>query len=54
MKQKHDFSLKRSIRRPLTPEKLMNILNQTEGGERAREAYRNLIGKEPPEDEVTE
>lgn len=54
MKEKRDFTLKRPIRRPLTPEKLMEILNQTEGGERAREAYRNLTGEEPPEDEVME
>ena len=40
--------------RPLTPEKLMHILNQTEGGERAKEAYRSLTGEEPPEDEVNE
>ena len=50
MKEKRDFILKRPIGKPLTPEKLMNILNQTEGGERAKEAYRNLTGKEPPED----
>ena len=54
MKEKRDFTLKRPIRKPLTPEKLMEILNQTEGGERAKEAYRNLTGKEPPEDEVRE
>ena len=33
----------------LTPEKLMEILDKTEGGERAKEAYRNLTGLEPPE-----
>lgn len=33
----------------LTPEKLMDILDKTEGGERAKEAYRNLTGMEPPE-----
>lgn len=33
----------------LTQEKLMEILDKTEGGERAREAYRNLTGMEPPE-----
>lgn len=53
MKEKRDFSLKRRDR-PLTPEKLMSILNQTEGGEQAKEAYRNLTGEEPPEDEVEE
>ena len=53
MKQKRDFALKRPIGKPLTPEKLMHILNQTEGGERAKEVYRNLTGKEPPEDEVS-
>lgn len=40
---------KRSIHNKLTPEKLMEILNETEGGERAKEAYRNLTGMEPPE-----
>ena len=53
MKEKRDFTLKRP-NKPLTPQKLMNILNQTEGSERAREAYRNLTGEEPPEDEVKE
>ena len=53
MKEKRDFILKRRDK-PLTPEKLMHILNQTEGGERAREAYRNLTGEEPPRDEVGE
>lgn len=32
MKEHRDFNLRRKAR-PLTPEKLMNILNQTEGGE---------------------
>lgn len=54
MKEKRDFSLKRSAGKPLTPEKLMHILNQTEGGERAKEAYRDLTGEEPPGDEVSE
>ena len=53
MKEKRDFTLERRDR-PLTPEKLMNILNQTQGGERAKEVYRNLTGEEPPDDEVTE
>lgn len=54
MKEKRDFTLKRRDK-PLTPEKLMHILNQTEGGERAKETYRNLTGEEPPEeDEVSE
>lgn len=39
---------------PLTPEKLMHILNQIEGGERAKEVYRNLTGEEPPEDKASE
>ena len=47
MKEKRDFTLKRRTR-PITPEKLMKILNETEGGERAKEAYRNLTGEEPP------
>lgn len=51
MKEKRDFTLKRPKGKPLTPEKLMNILNQTEGGERAKEAYKNLTGEEPPKDE---
>jgi len=51
--RKHDFTLERR-HRPLSPEKLMNILNQTEGGERAKEVYKNLTGEEPPEDEVSE
>ena len=49
MKEKRDFTLERRDR-PLTPEKLMNILNQTQGGERAKEVYRNLTGEEPPEE----
>ena len=53
MKEKRDFTLERRDR-PLTPEKLMNILNQTQGGERAKDVYRNLTGEEPPEDEVKE
>ena len=40
---------KRSNHNKLTPEKLMEILDKTEGGERAREAYRDLTGLEPPE-----
>ena len=35
--------------KPLTPERLMRILDKTEGGERAREVYRRLTGEEPPE-----
>ena len=54
MKQKRDLSLKRPLGKPLTPEKLMKILNQTEGGERATEAYRHLTGEDTPEDEVSE
>ena len=52
MKEKRDFAMERPKDRPLTPEKLMQILNQTEGGERAKEAYRNLTGEEPPEEDV--
>jgi hypothetical protein len=47
MKEKRDFSLRRKTR-PLTPEKLMDILDKTEGGERAREAYKRLTGMNPP------
>lgn len=46
-KEHRDFSLKRRTR-PLTPEKLMHILNQTEGGERAKQAYKRLTGLNPP------
>ena len=42
-----DFSLKRKTR-PLTPETLMRILDKTEGGERARQAYKLLTGLNPP------
>ena len=49
MREKRDFSL-RCNAKPITPEKLMRILNQTEGGERAKDAYRNLTGEEPPEE----
>ena len=52
MREQKDW--KRRRHEPLTPEKLMNILNQTEGGERARETYRKLTGEEPPESEVKE
>ena len=53
MKEHRDFSLRRKSR-PLTPEKLMGILDRTEGGERAREAYKRLTGLNPPpeKDEV--
>ena len=34
--------------KPLTPETLMRILNQTEGGERAQKAYKELTGLNPP------
>lgn len=34
--------------KPLTPEILMRILNQTEGGERAKKTYKNLTGLNPP------
>lgn len=42
-----DLSLRRKSK-PLTPETLMRILNQTEGGERAKEAYKELTGLNPP------
>lgn len=48
-KEHRDFTLRRKTR-PLTPEKLMRILNQTEGGERARRAYKRLTGLNPPPD----
>ena len=53
MKEHRDFSLRRKTR-PLTPEKLMDILDRTEGGEKARETYKKLTGLNPPpeKDEV--
>lgn len=48
MREPKDWK-KRRQHEPLTPEKLMRILNQTEGGERAKETYKNLTGEEPPE-----
>lgn len=53
MKEHRDFSLRRKSR-PLTPEKLMGILDKTEGGKRARETYKKLTGLNPPpeKDEV--
>ena len=51
MKEHRDFTLRRKTR-PLTPEKLMSILDQTEGGERARQAYKRLTGLNPPEDAI--
>ncbi len=56
MREKRDFKLRSrdKNRRELTPQKLMKILNETEGGERAKEAYRELTGQDPPvEMEVT-
>ena len=47
MKEHRDFRLRRKAK-PLTPEKLMSILDQTEGGERARQAYKRLTGLNPP------
>lgn len=47
MKEHRDFNLRRKVR-PLTPEKLMDILNQTEGGERAGQVYKRLTGLNPP------
>lgn len=46
-KEHRDFTLRRRTR-PLTPEKLMHILDQTEGGERAKQAYKKLTGLNPP------
>ena len=51
MKEHRDFTLRRRTR-PLTPEKLMSILNQTEGGEKARQAYKRLTRLNPPEDAI--
>lgn len=49
-KERRDFALKRRTK-PLTPEKLMHILNQTEGGDRAKQVYKHLTGLNPlPED----
>lgn len=53
MREHRDFSLRRKAR-PLTPEKLMSILDRTEGGKRAKETYKKLTGLNPPseKDEV--
>lgn len=53
MKEKHDFSLRRKVK-PITPQQLIDILDKTEGGERAKEVYKNLTGEEPPEAEGAE
>ena len=53
MREKRDFSLRRK-EKPITPQKLMDILGKTEGGERAKEVYKNLTGEEPPEEEGAE
>ena len=45
-----DYNLRRNTR-PLTPEKLMDILNNTEGGERAKQVYKRLTGLNPPPDD---
>ena len=50
MREKRDFKLERKGN-ALTPERLMRILNQTEGGERAKQAYKRLTGLNPPPDE---
>lgn len=47
MKERRDFSLRRKAK-PLTPEKLMSILDHTEGGKRAKETYKKLTGLNPP------
>lgn len=49
MREKCNFKLERPVGKPLTPEKLMKILEETEGGERARDAYRRLTGEDPRE-----
>ena len=46
MREIRDWRKRKS--KPLTPETLMRILNQTEGGERAKEAYKELTGLNPP------
>ena len=50
MKEKRVFRL-RENHEPLTPDTLMNILNQTEGGERAKQTYKYLTGMNPPPEE---
>ena len=50
MKEKREFRL-RENHKPLTPDKLMSILNQTEGGERAKQMYKYLTGMNPPPEE---
>jgi hypothetical protein len=50
MKEKRAFRL-RGNHKPLTPDTLMNILNQTEGGERAKQTYKYLTGMNPPPEE---
>lgn len=50
MKEHRDFTLKRRDRH-LTSENLMRILDQTEGGDRAKEAYKRLTEKELQEGE---
>lgn len=47
MKEHRDFSLRRKTR-SLTPEKLMDILDKTAGGEMAKETYKKLTGLNPP------
>ena len=51
MREHRDFSLRRKSK-PLTPEKLMDILDRTEGGKRAKETYKKLTGLNPPEDAI--
>lgn len=46
MREIRDWRKRKS--KPLTPETLMRILNQTEGGERAKKAYKELTGLNPP------
>lgn len=46
MREIRDWRKRKS--KPLTPETLMRILNQTEGGERAKQAYKRLTGLNPP------
>lgn len=55
MRERRAFGLRRN-REPLTPDKLMSILNKTEGGESAKRTYKHLTGMNPPpeEDEIVE
>ena len=52
MKEHRNFGLRRKSR-PLTPENLMDILDGTEGGKRAKETHKMLTGLNPPPEEET-